>query len=567
MKAFKFILIGGLGGTLLAGCSSPGHSQASATADEGGNRMVDGAADLSSPRIAKGNPTALAHFAAGVTYELNEQDELAVKQFDQSALADPSNETLVIELAQRFLHNKQTDKALTLLEKSGRRVDASALVLSWLARADLQAGQTNRALEASRLAIKRQPEALDGYESELEILFQENQLAEASRVLNRAAKSIRPDPPGLVALAGLYSIYLKAQPKDLDAKARAVALLDRVAKMNFAAPQLWQRVADSYSHLDEPKKAADIYLKLLGDSSEPAVLREALHERLADIYFQAEDKTNAMKQLEAIVRDNPTRFPRAWFFLGELSYEDGKLAEAADDFENALQWDPALEQAYYELALVEIDLHRTTDAFRTLDLARAKFPKTFSGEFYTGVAYAHVKNFTEAMNHFEAAELIAGATDPKLLDYRFYFQFGAACERNQKFKRADEYLQKSVTLNPQFSEGMNYLGYMLADRNEQLPRARALIEKALQIEPKNGAYLDSLGWVLFKQNQPQQALPLLLKAEELSPEPDATVLDHLGEVYRALHQTGKAIESWKKSLSIESNADIQKKLELYSGGT
>ena len=57
-------------------------------------------------------------------------------------------------------------------------------------------------------------------------------------------------------------------------------------------------------------------------------MREALHEKLAAIYFQAEDKTNATKQLEAIVRDNPTRYPRAWFFLGELAFEDDKLAEA-----------------------------------------------------------------------------------------------------------------------------------------------------------------------------------------------------------------------------------------------
>ena len=107
---------------------------------------------------------------------------------------------------------------------------------------------------------------------------------------------------------------------------------------------------------------------------------------------------------------------------------------------------------------------------------------------------------------------------------------------------------------------------MLADRGEQLPRARALIEKAVQLEPKNGAYLDSLGWVLFKQKQAQQALPWLLKAVQFSPEPDATVLDHLGEVYLALRQPAKAVEAWKKSLSIESNPEVKKKLDLYSGG-
>ena len=79
-------------------------------------------------------------------------------------------------------------------------------------------------------------------------------------------------------------------------------------------------------------------------------------------------------------------------------------------------------------------------------------------------------------------------------------------------------------------------------------------------EPKNGAYLDSLGWVLFKLNQPREALTWLLKAQELTPEADATLLDHLGDVYMALNQEDKAHDAWKKSLSLEANDDVQKKL-------
>ena len=93
-----------------------------------------------------------------------------------------------------------------------------------------------------------------------------------------------------------------------------------------------------------------------------------------------------------------------------------------------------------------------------------------------------------------------------------------------------------------------------------------MIEKAVRLEPKNGAFLDSLGWVLFKQKQPEQALTWLLKAAEFTPEADATMLDHLGEVYMALHQPAKAIEAWKKSYSIDATPEVKKKLDTYSGG-
>jgi tetratricopeptide (TPR) repeat protein len=569
------ILMVGLGGVVLSGCATSGRrtvaSQSAPAASQGedgtnDDLVADDLPNSSSLPAPAGNPAALAHFAAGVSYEWNDQDELAVKQFDDSALADPSNEHLVIKVAQRFLKNKQFDKAVDVLAKSARRPDASGLLLSWLARAQLQAGKINQALAASRLSIQRQPDAFDGYESQIEILFHNNQLGEAARTLNRAAKSIRPDPQSLVALGGLYAMYLKTQPKDAGVRTNAVALLDRVAQMNFASPRLRQTLADTYTQIDQPKKAAAIYVKLLADTAQSSVVRDAMHEKLASLYFQLADKTNATRQLEAIVRDNPTRYPRAWFFLGELAFADENLSEASDDYENAIHWDPNFEEAWYKLALVQIELHRSEDAFRTLDTARSRFSKTFLCEFYTGVACLHVKKYTEAIHHFDAAEMIARSTDPSQLDFRFYFQLGEACERNQQFKQADEYLQKCINLSPDFGEAINYLGYMLADRGEQLPRARTLIEKAVRLEPKNGAFLDSLGWVLFKQKQPQQALTWLLKAAEYTPEADATMLDHLGEVYMALHQAEKAIDAWKKSFAIEANPDVKKKLDLYSGG-
>jgi tetratricopeptide (TPR) repeat protein len=271
--------------------------------------------------------------------------------------------------------------------------------------------------------------------------------------------------------------------------------------------------------------------------------------------------------LKALIRENPTRYPRAWFVLGGLAYELGNLADAADAFTKALHGDPRIEQAYYDLALVQLDLHQEREAFDTLEQARSLFSKTFSCELNTGVVYYHDKNFPEAIRHFKEAEVIGLATDPSRLDQRFYFQFGAACERDHSFKQAEEYLQKCINLEPDFAEALNYLGYMLADRGEQLPRARALIEKAVNLDPRNGAFLDSLGWVLFKLHQPQQALPQLLKAIQYTSPPDATVMDHLGEVYVALRQIDKAVEAWKKSYSIEANDEVKHKLEQYTGGT
>jgi len=157
--------------------------------------------------------------------------------------------------------------------------------------------------------------------------------------------------------------------------------------------------------------------------------------------------------------------------------------------------------------------------------------------------------------------VIATATDPSRLDDQFYFQLGATYERMGDYVQAEQYFEKCLQLAPDSAEAQNYLGYMWAEHDTKLDRARELIEKAVKAEPKNAAYLDSLGWVLFKLRQPKEALGYTLKAVELSEEPDATLFDHLGDIYAALNQPDKARDAWTKSLAVEPNDQIRKKLE------
>jgi tetratricopeptide (TPR) repeat protein len=231
-----------------------------------------------------------------------------------------------------------------------------------------------------------------------------------------------------------------------------------------------------------------------------------------------------------------------------------------DYLRKAILLNENFEPAYHELAMAQIGLNQTSDALGTLAKARQKFPQNFILEFLTGTAFNRQKAYREALDHYTAAEIIARATDPKRLNEEFYFQLGAACERQGDLEQAEKHFQKCLDLAPNFSEALNYLGYMWAEHGVKLAQAKELIEKALKLEPKNAAYLDSMGWVLFKLNQPKDALPYLLKALELSEQPDATVYDHLGDIYAALRQSDKANEAWQKSLSLEANEAVQKKL-------
>jgi tetratricopeptide (TPR) repeat protein len=177
------------------------------------------------------------------------------------------------------------------------------------------------------------------------------------------------------------------------------------------------------------------------------------------------------------------------------------------------------------------------------------------------MAYNQQKEYTNALQHFTTAEILAKNSDPQRLTDGFYFQLGATCERVGDYAQAEKYFESSLKLAPDAPETLNYLGYMWADRGEKLDQARDYIAKALKIEPKNAAYLDSMAWVLYKLNEPKPALDYALKAIQFSEEEDATLYEHVGDIYKALGQKDKARQAWSKSISLEANDSVRKKLD------
>ena len=67
--------------------------------------------------------------------------------------------------------------------------------------------------------------------------------------------------------------------------------------------------------------------------------------------------------------------------------------------------------------------------------------------------------------------------------------------------------------------------------------------------------------MLCKLNQPKEALEFQRKALKFQKEPDATLHDHLGDIYAALKQTEQARAQWEHALTLEPSEAIQKKLK------
>ncbi len=547
-----------------SGQASANHPSAIQTSEEGND---SGESDSGAPDE---RDKGYAHYAAGIYYELEQDPERALEHFTQAALADPGNEALALDVSRRLLQQKKPEKAVQVLTRASAAPGASATTFLVLGITYAQMGKTDDAITAYKTAIKKAPRVMASYQSLAQTYFQKGQKKEALKVLDQAAHQTAPDAAFYVDLAELYASCRSWLGSDGDGlKPKILAALDNASKLKPQQPLVLIRLGDGYKNLQEFSKAIATYQELLKRSPRFPLLRE----KLADASLQSGDKKGAAEQLEAVVRENVGN-AQAYYVLGNLALEaaashTGTNADvlekedyrrAAEYFQKTILFNPDFTPAYFELVSAQLGAEQPKDALTTLAKVPSDKAQNFLVEFYSGLAYNQMKDYAEGLKHMTSAELIARTSDTNRLDQFLYFQLGASYERNKDYPQAEKYFQKCLQVAPDFVEALNYLGYMWAERGVNLDAARRLIEKAVKLKPDNAAYLDSLGWVLFKQNRAPEALPYILKAVALSSKPDPTLYDHLGDIYLALKQPGKARDAWSQSLKAEPNEDIQKKL-------
>lgn len=505
---------------------------------------------------------AQAHYMTGIIHEQNQSPDEAAKAFTLAATAQPGDSALILDVSERLLASQKVTEALDVLALAARQPSVSGHVLARLASVQAGAGRTNEAVATARRALTTTPESPEATRTLFLLLMRAKQFPDARALADRAFAQTNLTPEVLAGLSEMYLVLGQVHPTERDAcRTNALTALTRAAALNPTDPDLRNKIADGFFLLGQPDRAAQIYLDLLKQYPDNEVVRTSVRAKLIETFLRGKDRSQAVEQLEQVLRDNPGN-AQAYFVLGGIFLEQRAWEQAADRFAKAVLFNPDLEPAYYDLALAQINTDDAGDALRTLAKARARFGDTFSLEFISGLAETTRTNYTAALKHLTAAEVIAGASDQQRLSEAFFYQLGAVHERLGNFPQAAQALERAITLAPDFAEAMNYLGYMWAERGEHLERAHELLIKAVEIQPKNPAYLDSLAWVLFKLGRPAEALPHMEQSIALNEKPDPTLYDHLGDIQAALGQAAAARVAWQRALALDpTNEKLRQKLD------
>jgi tetratricopeptide (TPR) repeat protein len=285
---------------------------------------------------------------------------------------------------------------------------------------------------------------------------------------------------------------------------------------------------------------------------------EGIYRELALIFFQQKKHAEALNLLKDAVTyvSNRDAIVTFCYNLGKLYESTGMDEHAVSFYELAgtskVKWpDPVVRIASIYM---KNDMPK---AVKAIDRALESMPDEPKLLFLLGLMYSADKQFEKAITAFQRTERTVdnsgGEPEKNRLNPVFYINYGSAFERSGQHKKAEEVFRKCLGMYPDSHEILNYLAYMLAERGENLEEGLKYINKALELNPDNGAYMDTLGWIYYKQKKYDLALEQIRKANTAEGN-DPTIIEHLGDIYFALNDKGKAIALWKQSFMIDQNS-------------
>ena len=512
--------------------------------------------DLALTREAENRALAIAAFAEGQMADEKGDPDKALEAWKRATTLDPANAGLAVKVAFQLAKRNEPGEAIRVLKDSiaaAPKEPQSHIYLSQVYSQHLN--KPDLAMQAAQKAVEVAPENFSAWAAVYELHLLAGEKKKAAELLEKALKNPTMNPDFWLGLGGyLRKTFLTddgtATPEEL--KQMEIAFRKAVETKPGDASVLTQ-AADFFVLARRNKEALEFYgraVKLNQAARDEAT--KNLREKYIRSLLANDRRAEAIPLLEQFARD-PNESLRHDLFelLGELYEQSGQVDKALDHYKHSLVLDAGEPTNHFNLAEMQIRAKRFADAVATMESARKKFqdrPEVTKG---LAVALSAAKRHADAMAMFAQVVQEAKGRNEGLLDWKFFFQWGAAAEQAGQVEKAVELLRKSIALNPEVPEAYNYLGYMWVEKGQNIEEAGQFIKKAVEMSPDNGAYLDSLGWYYFKAGKFEDAKKQLVAALEKLPEEDPVVIDHLAEACEQLGQHMEAIRNWERALKLK----------------
>lgn len=323
---------------------------------------------------------------------------------------------------------------------------------------------------------------------------------------------------------------------------------------NNAPPRIMQKMVQFYHAHNEPAELSDLVKAFEQDNDNdnpPAEIQTAADGiaevlyTMGGIMFGAGVVNDAAIYMQLASYIKP-EFAEAQVALGDAYGELQQYQRSIDAYDKVTPDNPLYVKSQLHIAVNEDRMGKLKEAVALLDKLDEQNPDDTDAIVTKGDLYRIHARYPEAVAAY--TEALKRIPELESDDWPILFARGSCLERMGKWPQAEKDLQQALELKPDQPDILNYLGFAQLEHHENVAGARDMIARAVQARPDDPQIIDSMGWALYMQGEYEKGRTYLEKAVELLPS-DATVNDHLGDVYWRLNRKTEARFQWNRALT------------------
>lgn len=432
--------------------------------------------------------------------------------YNQLLKLEPENIDFIYNQIWFYAKNKQYEKSLKIIDKTQARFGVDEDLIMLKKSIFLNQGKTDQAIKELEFLSSRNKSNPEYLIEAIDIYRQQNQNDKADLLYKKLQNEYPNNPLALIALTEYYqSLNIPALADSFMLQVLHNENLELSTRIGLIMPSIRSIQANS--------KDSSFALKTLA-------MTRALQEK---------NMTN--KEINMIHSD--------------VLYLAGKKKEALHSYNYLLSLDTTNFDVWDKLISIHLQEEDFDSVIHVSEKCSKQFPSRALPHYYIGISHQLQKRHELAIMPLSKALTLSNS---KELSGQIYSTLGESYNAIKSYTLSDSCYREAIKLNPNDATSLNNFAYYLSLRNVQLDEAESMSKKSLELEPENSSFLDTYGWILYQKGSFQEAKNYITKAAQFDmTQSDATIYEHLGDVYQKLNDETNALLNWKKALEIDKN--------------